>query len=202
MYSQQGPVNKDVRLAVKIGITIFAVTAVYCMFTAGHIHFYVLQAKPASALADPPRVGKLLWLEGLLAVTGLCFLALMRLFIRRSSPHMTLLPEMTLSSQLLWTLLIGYVLFVYYPVPPHAHHTEKVLLSVGGLFVWSVVAIFRPAILSALSHRRLLRVVKWASVNFIAFVMLGEAVFRLLYPMQTACADSRVHWPFECTGIS
>jgi lysophospholipase L1-like esterase len=183
MYSQQGPVNTDVRLAVKIGITIFAVAAVYCMFTAGHIHFYVLQAKPASALADPPRVGKLLWLEGLLAVTGLCFLALMRLFIRRSSPHMTLLSEMTLSSQLLWTLLIGYVLFVYYPVPPHAHHTEKVLLSVGGLFVWSVVAIFRPAILSALSHRRLLRVVKWASVNFIAFVMLGEAVFRLVDPM-------------------
>ena len=77
MYSQQDQVNKDVRLAVKIGIIIFAVAAAYCVFTAGHIHLYVLQAKPASALADPPRVGKLLWLEGLLAVTGLCFLALM-----------------------------------------------------------------------------------------------------------------------------
>jgi hypothetical protein len=182
MYSQQDQVNNDVRLAVKIGIAIFAVAAAYCVFTAGHIHFYVLQAKPASALADSPRVGKLLWLEGLLAVTGLCFLALMRLFIRQSSPHMTLLSEMTLSSQLLWTLLIGYVLLVYYPLPPHAHHTEKVLLAVGSLFVWSVVAIFRPVVLSAFFQRRFLEVVKWASVNFLVFVMLGEAVFRLIDP--------------------
>lgn len=175
--------NDHVRLAAKIAIAIFALAAVYSLFTAGHIHVYVLQAKPSSVLADPPRVGKLLWLEGLLAVTGLCFLTLVLLFMRRCSSHMALLSEMTLSSQLLWTPLIGYALLVYYPLPPHAHHTEKVMLVVGGLFVWSVVAIFRPAVLSGFFQARLLGIVKWACVNFIVFVMLGEALFRLVDPL-------------------
>lgn len=170
-------------LSIKVGIGILASAVFYCLFTAIHLHLYVLHAKPATALADPPRVWKLVLLEGLLTVAAVSFLRLVILSLRRSPAHVELWSGAAPYTSLLWSILIGYILLVYYPLPPHAHHTEKVLLAVGVLLLWSAVAILQPGVLGSFFRSRFLGAVKWACVNFLVFVMLGEAVFRLVDPM-------------------
>ena len=170
-------------LSINVGIGILASALVYCLFTAIDLHLYVLHAKPATALADPPRVWKLVLLEGLLIVASVSVPWLVILSLRRSPAHVELWSGAAPYTSLLWATLIGYVLLVYYPLPPHGHHTEKVLLAVGVLLLWTAVAILRPGVLGSFSRSRFLGAVKWACVNFLVFVMLGEAVFRLVDPM-------------------
>lgn len=174
--------RSESQVAVRVGIALVALAALYCAFAAADIQLFVLQAKPATNLANPPRVQKLVWLEIVLVATGLLMAQLGFRATRPGSPQQQLFARYSVAAQLLWGLLTAYVLLVYYPLPPHGHHTEKALLASGILLLWSGLAVVRPTILNFKSKKEF-ALLKVVLVNILLFITVGELIFRLADPV-------------------
>ena len=170
-------------LAVKSGIALIALVVSYCLFTAIHLHLFVSQAKPATNLANPPRVQKFVWLEVVLIITAVLMAKVGLSAARPDSPQRELLARSNPFAHLLWGLCGAYVLLVYYPLPPHGHHTEKALLASGFLLVWSLLAIVRPRTLNAPKASPLVVTLKVVLVNVLVFIVVGELILRLADPL-------------------
>jgi acetyltransferase AlgX (SGNH hydrolase-like protein) len=170
--------RSESRVAVRVGIALVALAALYCAFAAADIQLFVLQAKPATNLANPPRVQKLVWLEIILMATALLMARVGFAATRPGSPQQQLFARSSVTAQLLCGLLTAYVLLVYYPLPPHGHHTEKALLASGILLLWSGLAVVRPTILT-FNPKRVFASLKVVLVNILLFIAVGELTFRL-----------------------
>jgi hypothetical protein len=163
-----------------LGISLIALACLYCVVTAIDLQLYVLHARPATTLADPPRLQKLIWLECLLIVAGVLLAIVGLRAAKAGSAHARLIVRSRISTPLLWGPLTAYVLSVYYPLPPHAHHTEKALLASGAFLLWSLFALWRPQALSSLKQNRFCGAVRILLVNVLVFIIVGELAFRTM----------------------
>lgn len=178
------PVVHQLPVTLWSGAALVASASLYGAVAAADLLWYVAHAKPATALADPPRVQKLLWLGLLWSVTTAATALVAFLALKPGSPPQRLVAGSTLTTQWLWGLPAAYVLLVYYPLPPHAHHTEKALLASGALLLWSLLALTRPQVLSSLRKRsRLCAAGSTVLVNVLVFILLGELTVRVMDPI-------------------
>jgi len=161
-----------------LGISLVALACLYCIVTAIDLQLYVLHARPATSLADPPRVQKLVWLECVLIAAGVLLAVVGVRAAKAGSAQAGLLAGSRVSTQLSWGLLTAYVLLVYYPLPPHAHHTEKALLTSGLLLLWSLLALERPRTLSSVRRSRFGTAGRILLINTLLFVAVGELTLR------------------------
>ena len=173
-------------VAVWSGIALAVLAASYCAFTAIHIHSFVSLAKPATSIQSPPRLQKFIWMEIMLTVTALLMVKTAVSAARGTSPQRKLFSGSNPVAHFLWALCGGYILLVYYPLPPEGHHTDKALLTSGLLLLWSIVALIRPAALSALKSSRIVATVKVVLINVLIFIILGEVTLRLADPFLTS----------------
>jgi lysophospholipase L1-like esterase len=151
--------------------------------TAVDIQLFILAAKPATNLADPPRLQKLVWLEMVLSVTSIVMIMVGLLALKPASIQRQLFAGAQPVAQVLWGVLGAYVLLVYYPLPPHAHHTEKALLASGILLLWSVLVLFRPGPLRISKASRAFAWIRTVSINVLVFIVIGEVVLRVADPL-------------------
>lgn len=162
------------------GVVLIAAAALYGAAAAADLLWYAAGARPATALADPPRVQKLFWLGLLLSAAAVMAACLALLVLKPGSPQRRLVAGSTLATQLLWGVPAAYVLLVYYPLPPHAHHTEKALLASGALLLWSLLALTRPQILSSVKRNRFGAAGRILLINALLFLVVGELTLRAM----------------------
>lgn len=171
------------RVTLRLGIALVVLGCLFCAATAIDLLQFVLYARPATNLADPPRVQKLIWLAVVLISTSVSFGMVGFRASKVGSPHERLFSGSSLSTQLLWGLLAAYALLVYYPLPPHAHHTEKALLISAVLLLWGLLAMTRPAVLHLPKTIPLLISLKIVLINVLVFIIAGEVILRLADPV-------------------
>jgi hypothetical protein len=82
-----------------------------------------------------------------------------------------------------WSLIPGFLLAVYYPLPPENAHVDKLLPLMLSVLVWAVSLLVRPTGVQALLGGRIYRMVKVICVNFIVFALVGECVLRITDPI-------------------
>ena len=160
-----------------------AIGAAVALVTAGDLVGFVLTARPATKLADPPRTVKLIPLSLILVGVGLSLGiaawrtlkpgAVQRAVASRWSPGLTLV----------WGLLALYLVLLYYPLPYHSHHIEKLLLGSAVILLWSLAFVLRPAGLAAFLNGRMYGWIKTGVINVLVFILIGEAVLRLMDPV-------------------
>jgi len=162
------------------GAALIASGSLYGAVTAADLFWYIAVAKAATTLADPPRVQKLLWLGLLWSAAAVTAVLVVFRALKPGSPQQRLVEGSTLFTQLLWGVPAGYVFLVYYPLPPHAHHTEKALLASGAFLLWSLFALLRPHALSSLKRSRYCGAVRILLVNVLVFIIVGEIALRTM----------------------
>lgn len=173
-------VSQVTAFSVAMACAVGAVAAWVAMYD---ITVFVLSIRPASKLADAPRISKLIVGAILLTLVGL-FLGLsarrawqpygiQRHVALRCSPFLVCV----------WTSLSFYFLLLYYPLPYHSHHIDKFLFMVAVILVWGIMFSVRPGDLSAFLDGRLYAVIRVGVVNVLIFVLAGEAVCRIGDPI-------------------
>jgi len=162
------------------GVVLIAAAALYGAVTAADLLWYASAARPATALADPPRVQKLFWLGLLLSAAAVAAAWVALLVLKAGTPQQRLVRESSLATQWLWGLPMTYMLLVYYPLPLHAHHTEKALLASIALLTWSLLALMRPHALSSLKRIRLSAAGRILLINALVFIVAGELTLRTM----------------------
>lgn len=169
------------------GSTMVAVVAaggsVLALAGAVETMLYVLGAKAVTQLAHPPKVGKMAALGGMLLMTGAFLAAVSWRVSGEGSLHRTVASRWAPSSVALLSVIAAYFYLCYYPVPPHAHHIDKLLLCAGLVLVWSSAFLLRPMTMDALAGRRLWEWTRLVLINIVVFILAGELVLRLADPL-------------------
>ncbi len=160
-----------------------AIGAVVALATACDVAVFVLGARPATKLADPPRISKLILVFLIFLSLGLFLGTAAWRTWQRASVQRMIASTWSMSFTLLWSLLVLYVVLLYYPLPYHSHHIDKLLLASVVILLWSVTFILRPSILTALLNGRIYGWTKMAVINVLVFVLVGEVALRLMDPV-------------------
>ncbi len=154
--------------------------AVGALVTAADVARFLMTAPPAGPLTDPLQLGKVGLVGGLygwLAVT----LALLAWQVGQpSSVHRGLVSRWSPFSVALWAGLPTFLLLVYYPLPPHKHHLDKLLLILGLLLGWTTCFAVRPQWLGVMLESRGYAWVRVAMINLLVFIAAGEVLARNL----------------------
>ena len=100
-----------------------------------------------------------------------------------ASPQQELISGWSKGAVVLWTLALGYVLLVNYPVPATAHHTDKFLLAGMVTLVWALCVAIRPDLLRFWLDSRPYAWLKIGMVNVVIFLLIGELALRLADPL-------------------
>lgn len=152
--------------------------AVGTLVTAVDVAWFVITAPPAGPLTDPLQLVKLGligglygWLAGMLAL--LAWQA-----GRPSSVHRGLVSRWSPFAVVLWAGIPAFLLLVYYPLPPHKHHLDKLLLILGLLLGWTTCFAVRPQWLGAMLESRGYAWFRVALINLLVFIAAGEALAR------------------------
>ena len=157
--------------------------ALAALVTAGDVMAFVLTARPATELSDPPRTFKLIPLCGILLGVGLSLGIAAWRVLQLRSVHRTVTLQWTFGFTILWSLLSLYLLLLYYPLPYHSHHIEKLLLGSVVMLLWSVAFVLRPIDLAALLNRKAYGWIKVGVINVLVFLLVGEVILRLMDPV-------------------
>ena len=160
-----------------------AIGALVALATAGDVLIFVLTARAATKLADPPRTFKLIPLCAVLLGVGLSLgIAAWRILQSRST-HRAVASQWSFGFTVLWSVLSLYLLLLYYPLPYHSHHIEKLLLGSVVMVLWSVAFVLRPTNLEAFLNGRAYGWIKVGVINVLVFVFIGEVILRLMDPV-------------------
>lgn len=149
---------------------------------AGDIAWYLQTLRDAKQ-AIPPRTGNLMLALPVLALLAASLAGSAWRVARSGSPQQAAASRWSPWFVMLWAAVIGYVLLLNYPVPPHVHHVDKFLIGAVVVLVWSAWFLLRPARLADLLETRGYRWAKVALVNALVFVVVGEAALRLADPV-------------------
>jgi hypothetical protein len=146
--------------------------------TAVDVVRFIIKVSPEgqSHLTDPLQLGKVgligggfVMLAGLLALlawqTGLT-----------SSEQRALVAHWSLPAVTLWAGISAFLLLVYYPLPPHKHHLDKLLLILGLLLGWSLGLAAKPAWVAAVLASRGYAWLRVGVINLLVFIAVGEAL--------------------------
>ena len=162
---------------------LFAIGAVVLVVAVGDIVLFVLRLDQTTRLVKPSWTVKLL-LQSLLLAASATFLSVAAWRIWRShSVHRAVVTSWSSWWTLFWAFLSLLLLLVYYPIPPHPHHLDRVLLVSGSLFVWSGWFLLRPGTLQNVLNTKPYQWLKVCLVNLLVFVVIGEGLCRLTDPL-------------------
>jgi lysophospholipase L1-like esterase len=75
------------------------------------------------------------------------------------------------------------LLLVYYPLPSHPHHLDKLLFLLGGVLVWALWLFSSPSGLVRALNTRAYGRIRIVLINVLLFVIIGEATVRLADPI-------------------
>ena len=153
-----------------------------CAVMAWNLGSFVRATAGPSVLSDPLQVTKLKMLGGFLALTaGLLMLTAWRVSRHDSPPR-----DVVATWSPIWVFCMaaffGYLLLVYYPLPSHRHHLDKLLGLLSLMFLWAGWLNVRPVLLGRALNGRLFFWMKVGVVNLAIFLALGEAALRLADP--------------------
>lgn len=150
--------------------------------TAGFDLMAFLMTHQSGKVSDPLQTGKL-WT--LLCCYSLLAVLLLATSIRvaRASPVQDSVAGWSPYAVAIWFLVSGYLLQVYYPLPSHPHHLDKLLFILGSLIVWGMWLNFLPMTLERVLHSRGYERIKAALIIMLVFVVVGEIAFRLADPI-------------------
>ena len=175
-------ISKALIAAISVAITC-TVGAAATWLTVIDITLFLLSTNPASKLADPPHISKLIIGAVLLSLMGF-FLSLSawRAWQQESIQRQVALRWSPLFVTI-WTSLSLYVLLLYYPLPYLSHHIDKFLLSVGVILVWAIMFSIRPGRLAEFLQGGVYGAIRLGLINVLIFVLSGEAVCRMADPI-------------------
>lgn len=150
--------------------------------TSGHLASY-LWTLSASKLANPPKSDLLIVSVVLVSLAGLLLaLASWRVW-KPHTPQRTIAACWSPGWSGLWSLVIGGVLLINYPVPAQAHHLDKFMLGLLVAIAWSGWFLASPQDLARSLDCRLVRWLDVVLVNLLVFLLVGEATVRLADPL-------------------
>jgi hypothetical protein len=153
------------------------------MLTAADLGVFLAEMSPAPDLSDPLQTGKLVFLLCVYLVASFLLAFIGWKVSRASSAQRQVVVSWSAMAVLLWFLSSGYLLLVYYPLPSHPHHLDKLLLILGSVLVWSLWFTLYPLGLAQVLNSRWYEWTKVALINLLVFVVLGEAVLRVTDPV-------------------
>src|SRR5579884_3897668 len=174
--------SNRVSTSVRMLTVVCAIVTVVALFTACDIGMFVLAARPASQLADPPRISKLLVVLALSVLIGVVFSIAARRLMRGASAYLERVVGWSPGWIIFWTSLAFLFWGIYYPLPYHSHHIDKVLLGMSTGLMWGIGFLVSPRHLATLTNGRGYSAAKVVVVNILIFVMVGEVVVRLVDP--------------------
>ena len=144
--------------------------------TAVDVARFVLAASPAGRLTDPLQLGKVGLVGGLFAALAGILALLAWQTGRASSVQREVVSGWSPFFVLIWAGIPAFLLLVYYPLPPHKHHLDKLLLILGLLLGWGVCLAARPRMLGALLGGRGYAWLQVGVVNLLVFIVVGEGL--------------------------
>ena len=156
--------------------------ACYALIATVQIAVFLSSGRLTTEVIYPPNLPKLFALLLLASLLTGSLLVAARQTSRSTSAQSLVASGWRSGSVLLWTMLCGWVLLVYYPIPYRAHHIDKVLLGMGGLLAWSLLYNLAPARLSVFLNSRAFHWFWVIFLNSLVFIMIGETVFRFADP--------------------
>jgi lysophospholipase L1-like esterase len=159
-----------------------AAAAVLALLAAGQIVRY-LMVLSSSKLANPPRIDMIVVILVVLVALAVMLAVVARMAASRSSRQYELVSDWSLGTTILWTLVLGYVLLVNYPVPATAHHADKFLFGTLIVLVWAAALAITPDLLKARLKSQPYAWLKVLVINGLVFVLAGEAALRLADPV-------------------
>lgn len=149
--------------------------------TAGDLVSY-LWALASSKLANPPHPGPLVVILLLVASLGLLLaLAAWRTW-RPDAPHRVTAAGWAPGWMVLWSLSVGWIMLINYPIPAQAHHLDKFLIGLLLGIGWSGWFLAKPQGLARAVECRLAGWLTVALVNLLMFLLVGEVTVRLADP--------------------
>jgi hypothetical protein len=156
-----------------------AVVAAGLILTAADLGVFLAGISYAPTLSKFLQPRKLSLLLGLyLAAALLLGLAGWRVG-RTLSAHRQVVVGWSPLAVFLWFLSCELVQLVYYPLPSHPHHLDKLLWVIGGVLIWSLWFNIRPRELARALNSRPYQWLNIALINLLLFILLGETAFRL-----------------------
>jgi GDSL-like Lipase/Acylhydrolase family len=172
---------KTMRVEIAV-VAVCVIAAVIASVTAYDVAGFVVMARPATKLANPPKVSKLIVLLAMLVGAGSAFLAAAWQTWKPNSIHRQVASSWSLTFTVFWMLLGLYVFFIYYPLPYHSHHIDKLLLYGALVLAWALLFAFCPDKLAVWLSGRVYEWIKVGLVNVLVFVVLGEVTLRVIDP--------------------
>ena len=175
--------RRRVELIVPVAVVAScAIGAFVALATACDVAGFVVTARPATKLANPPKISKLIVLLAMLVGAGSAFLAAAWQTWKPNSIHRQVASGWSLAFTAFWMLLGLYVFFICYPLPYHSHHIDKLLLYGALVLAWVLAFTFRPDKLAVWLNGRVYEWIKVGLVNALVFVVLGEVTLRVIDP--------------------
>lgn len=151
--------------------------AIGALATAVDVGRFVMTT-PAGSLTDPLQLGKVGVVAGLFGwLAGMLALVAWQAG-RPSSGQRDLVSRWSSCSVVLWAGLPVFLLLVYYPLPPHKHHLDKLLLILGLLLGWTVGFAARPNLVGTILESRGYGWFRVAAINLLVFIAAGEVLAR------------------------
>lgn len=137
-----------------------------------------MTASPAGRLTDPLQLGKVGVVGGLFGLLAGILALLVWQAGRPCSGQCNLVARWSPFAVVLWAGIIAFLLLVYYPLPPHRHHMDKLLLILGLLLGWTVCVAACPNLVGTILMSRGYEWFRVAATNLLVFVVVGEALAR------------------------
>lgn len=159
------------------------VGALGSLAAARDLYLFLSNTSTSSDPANSFQVVKLTWLLGGYVILAVLMILVGLKLSMSASIHRTATGQWSPSAVMLWSLVTAYLLLVYYPLPSHPHHLDKLLFLLGGVLVWALWFFTHPSGLTKALSTRFYGWVRVALINLLLFAVFGEAVLRLADPI-------------------
>ncbi len=153
------------------------------MAIALDLYWFLAQHALQSHLSNSFQPAKLALLGGLYAALAALLVTIVAKAAVRSRPLLRLVSEWSPWAVVIWFLLSFYLALVYYPLPSHPHHLDKLLFILSGLLAWTLWMVVHPAGLAGVLNGRVYGWVRLGLINLFIFLMIGETAVRLADPL-------------------
>src|SRR2546428_6640514 len=179
------PLGSRIRVqaaAAALGLSCL-IGAIAALATAVDVGGFILKIRPPSKISDPLQIPKLFVIMCALCAVAALLGVMTRQAWRTASAQRNLLGQWSPGMVLIWAVLCGFLLLVYYPLPSHKHHLDKLLLLIGAVLVWSMWFLAFPQSFAGMLNSRVYAWLKVGLINLLIFVIVAEVALRLTDPL-------------------
>lgn len=171
------------RLASTIVCLACIAGAIGSLAAAWDLHQFLSRTSHSADLANSFQASKLTSLTGIYAALAV-LMVLIGVKIAMGSPgHRSATGQWSPLAVTAWSLVIAYLLLVYYPLPSHPHHLDKLLFLLGGVLAWALWLFGHPSGLAGALSTRFYSRTRVVLINLLLFAVMGEAALRIADPV-------------------